>query len=64
MEVFDYLDAELKLADTGEKRNPPLSFLLLTFSMRGNPSLFLRLPPADINLFMLKSEAPLKEVTV
>lgn len=45
VEVFDYLDAELRLAETGEKQNPPLSFRPL----KGNPSFFLRLLwPADI----------------
>lgn len=46
VEVFDYLDAELRLADTGEKQNPPLSFLPLAFSMKGNLNFFLRFLPA------------------
>lgn len=48
VEVFDYLDAELRLADTGEKQNSALSFLWLTFSMTGNSSFFLEPLPADI----------------
>ena len=63
VEVFDYMDAELRLAQTGEKQNPPPTFLPFYSSKGEKPELrFQGLHPADVIFLCTKSKSPSKRV--